>query len=107
MKPGSLWSITLLLAAAVGGASIMVWQVGPGAPLGRLRIFPADNPWNRDISADPIDPDSDKILARIGPRKPLHPDFGPSSRSGIPYVVVSGSLPKVPIRFEYPDESDP
>jgi hypothetical protein len=40
----------------------------------------------------------------------LHPDFGTvynGAPSGIPYVVVAGTQPKVPIRFEYPGESDP
>ena len=36
----------------------------------------------------------------------LHPDFGPPPY-GIPYVVVSGDQPRVPVTFvEYGDESD-
>ena len=58
----------------------------------------------------PVDPQSEAILARVGLDKPLHPDFGTVYRgapNGIPYVVVSGTQPKVPVRFRYPDESDP
>ncbi len=40
----------------------------------------------------------------------LHPDFGPSygvgPDYGIPVTVVSGSHPKVRVRFDYADESD-
>src|SRR5258705_13720784 len=93
--------------ALIPAATSAMWQLGPGAAIGKLQIFPLDNPWNRDISKDPVDPDSERIVAKIGLSKPLHPDFGPSSQSGIPYGVVAGSQPRVPVRFEYPGESDP
>jgi hypothetical protein len=85
-------------------------KLGVGADLGDMRLFPADNPWNQDISGQPQDPNSDALIASIGLDKPLHPDFGTvynGAPSGIPYVVVSGTQPRVPIRFEYPNESDP
>ena len=78
--------------------------LGPGASLGGKRIFPADNPWNRDISADPADPNSEKLVASIGADAPLHPDWG--TKYGIPYVVAPGSQPRVPVTFQYADESD-
>jgi hypothetical protein len=40
----------------------------------------------------------------------LHPDFGTvynGSPNGIPYVLVPGTQPKVPVRFSYREESDP
>ena len=38
----------------------------------------------------------------------LHPDFGSNPDYGIPYVVVPGNQPRVPIGFDqYGDESDP
>jgi len=80
-------------------------RLGVGADLGGRRPFPADNAWNQDISASPVDPASDRIIARIGPDTALHPDFG--RQYGIPYVVVPGTQPKVPVKFEYADESDP
>jgi hypothetical protein len=72
-----------------------------------MRVFPPDNPWNRDVSGWPVDRLSPRILARIGLDKPLHPDFGRGEASGIPYVVVPGTQPLVPVKFDYADESDP
>lgn len=87
-------------------------KLGIGASLGGRRIFSAMNPWNRDISAMPVDPHSDALVAGIGLDKPLHPDFGTvygGHPNGIPYIVISGEQAKnrVPVTFEYPDESDP
>ena len=84
--------------------------LGPNVSLKGRRPFPDDNPWNRDISQDPVDPNSDAIVASIGLAKSLHPDFGTVYQgvpSGIPYVVVDGKQPRVPVRFQYADESDP
>ena len=80
-------------------------QLGAGATLGGKQVFPPDNPWNRDVSRDPVDPNSDNLVASIGVDKPLHPDFG--TKYGIPYVVVPGTQPQVPVSFQYADESDP
>src|SRR4051794_17424959 len=77
-------------------------RYGPGADLRGVQVFPADNAWNQDVSAAPVDPSSTAILARIGPDKPLHPDFGTvyqGAPNGIPYVAVAGTQPKVPLRF--------
>ncbi len=77
--------------------------------LRHMQIFPADDPWNQDISARPVDPRSMRILKKIGLNKPLHPDFGTvydGRPNGIPYVVVSGHQVRVPVKFEYADESD-
>jgi hypothetical protein len=85
--------------------------LGAGASLGGKRMFPADNPWNRDISREPVDPDSAAFISSIGLDKSLHPDFGTvwdGAQVGIPYVVVSGEQSRVPIRFTSDgDESDP
>jgi hypothetical protein len=71
-------------------------------------MFPADNPWNRDVSADPVDPNSDRYLARMNAAtKKLHPDFGSDPAYGIPWVTVPGTQPKVPVAFDYARESDP
>ena len=84
--------------------------LGPGANLNGLPIFPADNPWNLDVSRLPVDKSSGAILGRVGLDKALHPAFGnfyEGVPNGIPYVVVAGSQERVPVRFDYPDESDP
>ena len=80
-------------------------DLGANASLHGSRLLPADNPWNQDVSQEPVDPDSAALIASIGPDKPLHPDWG--TRYGIPYVVVAGRQPRVPVEFQYKDESDP
>lgn len=73
-------------------------------------VFPADNPWNRDVSADAIDSNSDALIASCGASARVHPDFGTvwnGAPNGIPYVLVSGDQPRVPVTFDYDDESDP
>ncbi len=73
-------------------------------------IFPADNPWNTDISAYPVHPNSAQFIASIGAAAPLHPDFGAfweGRPTGFQYVVVGGDQKRVPVRFDYADESDP
>jgi len=87
-------------------------SLGQGASLGGFLPFPADNAWNQDISAAPVDPNSAAIINFIGPAIGLHPDFGSGlyngSDIGIPYVVVGGSQAPVNIDFTaYGDESDP
>ena len=82
---------------------------GGGATIGGCSIFPSDNAWNRDVSADAVDPDSAAIIANINANggKMVHPDFGATLEYGIPYVVVPQTQPGVPMTFEYADESDP
>ena len=85
-------------------------DLGANASLRGKRIFPSDNPWNQDISAAPVDPNSAKLIASIGLDTTLHPDFGTTwegAPNGIPYIVVSGTQRRMPITFAYGDESDP
>jgi hypothetical protein len=73
-------------------------------------IFPPDNPWNTDVSGLAVHPNSDAYIDAIGRDDTLHPDFGTEYQGrpiGIPYVVVSDGQPRVPVVFEYADESDP
>ena len=85
-------------------------DLGPGASLHGKQVFPPDNPWNQDISNAPVDRNSAQIIATIGADAQLHPDFGTVYRgapNGIPYIVVSGSQPMVPINLtSYASESD-
>jgi hypothetical protein len=86
-------------------------DLGAGASLHGRQLFPADNPWNEDISSSPVDPNSDNLIASIGLNTSLHPDFGTvwnGAPNGIPYIVVSGNQTQVPINWTaYGDESDP
>lgn len=71
-------------------------------------MFPPDNPWNRDVSNDPVDPNSDNLVASIGVTRTLHPDFGSNLTYGIPYTLVPSSQISVPVVFTaYGPESDP
>jgi hypothetical protein len=82
--------------------------LGVGASLEGRRPFPDDNAWNTVIADAPVDPSSDALIASCGIRY-LHPDFGTTwngAPNGIPYVVVSGSQPRVPVTFVYEDESN-
>jgi hypothetical protein len=87
-------------------------SVSPGllsdmTALGTL-YAPADNWWNLRVDTAPLDPNSSVIIATIrsyestGGR--MHPDFTPSY--GIPYAVVDGSTPLVPVTFGNTSESD-
>jgi hypothetical protein len=78
--------------------------------LGTCPVFPPDNPWNTDVSAFPVHPDSTAIIAQIqgDGADNLHADFGGGGAYGIPYVAVPPNEPKVPINFvDWPEESDP
>ncbi|HEV8574263.1 MAG TPA: hypothetical protein VGR43_06085 [Dehalococcoidia bacterium] len=71
---------------------------------------PPNNPWNTDISNFTVHAQSDAFVDSIGRTDYLHPDFGTvwqGAPIGIPYVIVPGSQPMVPVTFDYADESDP
>lgn len=87
-------------------------SLGAGAALNGALPFPADNPWNTDISAAEVDPNSDRLIASIGADTGLYRDFGSGlwdgAPIGIPYRVVSGQQAKVAVEYlAYGDESDP
>jgi hypothetical protein len=105
-------SLTLLALSACGGAvASLTDPPATSAPdseasptLGVCRVFPADNPWNADVSTQPVDPNSTTLIASCGLRN-LHPDFG--SVYGIPYTFAGSTTPRRPVAFDYADESDP
>ena len=80
---------------------------GGGATIGSCPVFPPDNPWNRDISGEPVDARSGAYITSIGSGLNLHPDFGSNPGYGLPYIVVPASQPKLPVPFSEPGESDP
>ena len=86
-------------------------DLGSGASLHGKQLFPADNAWNQDVSAMPVDPNSANLIASIGLNTGLHPDFGTvynGAPNGIPYIVVPGSQALVPVSWTaYGPESDP
>ena len=82
-------------------------------PLAGRQVLPVSNWWNQDVSAAPVDARSPQLIDWISGRsatnttavRRLHPDFGPPPY-GIPYVVVAGTQPRVPVTFGYDEESD-
>lgn len=87
-----------------------VTALGINASLHGWRPFPADNPWNQTVDTLPVDPNSATLINSIGRDKPLHPDFGTTYHgvpNGIPYVIVAANASRLPMAFEYADESDP
>jgi hypothetical protein len=81
-----------------------------GPQVGPCPVLPADNAWNARVDTLPRHPNSDAYIATIGATRGVHPDFGTvyeGAPIGIPYVTVPGSQPRVPVTFDYSDESDP
>jgi hypothetical protein len=97
----------LALTLPLLGQPVRNGELPPPMPL-----FPPSNWWNTDITNAPVDPKSAAFISFIGPSRGMHPDFGGESGEpeapiyGMPYVVVSGSQPLVPVTFDYDDESD-
>ena len=92
-------------APRAGAADIL----GPNVSI-PFPLFPTDNPWNARVDTLPLDPHSAAYLKSIGLDTGLHADFGTvwdGAPNGIPYVCVSGTQKKVPVSFDYADESDP
>jgi hypothetical protein len=78
-----------------------------GGTVSSCPVFPADNPWNTDISSAPLDPMSDQYIASIGMTGSVHADYD-AVGDGIPFVLVPGNQPLVPIMLgAYASESDP
>jgi hypothetical protein len=92
-------------AAAVAGAPA---QRLPQAP--RCPILPASNHFNRRVDRLPVAADSATLIGSIGLDATAKADFGSGTYDGgpigIPYRVVRGSQKRVPVTFEYADESD-
>ena len=77
-----------------------------GPQISHCEIFPADNVWNTPVDKLKKDRHSDSYISMIGRELPLHPDFGSDPRYGIPYTVIPGTTKRVPVTFDYADESD-
>ena len=84
---------------------------GTPTSLGRCSLFPRSSYWYANVSTLPVHPSSAGFVASIGASSGLKADFGSGlwdgGPIGIPYVVVGAGQPKVPVSFEYADESDP
>jgi hypothetical protein len=98
-------------AGVSGGAGSSSAADSTAPRLGGCSVFPADNPWNQDVSALPVHADSDTFIDSIGRGDHVHPDFGTQWEGapiGIPFITVGAGEPSMPIHFvAYGDESDP
>src|ERR1700710_749061 len=88
---GALRRAPLFLALPLPAAPAAAAQPGGALP-GPLPLFPADNWWNADVSAAPVDPHSAGFINFLGAGVGLHPDFGGDSSPapeiyGMVYVV--------------------
>lgn len=104
-------ALFIVVVVLLGFASMRGSAMAQTAPaLAGCSVFPANNVWNTRVDTLPVDVNSSAYIATIGATKGVHPDFGSGTWDGgpigIPYVVVAGSQPKVPVRFDYADESD-
>jgi hypothetical protein len=79
------------------------------------QLYPANYPWNQNISQAPVATNSAAFITRIGSTVKIHPDWGDDNPSngdsplyGIPYNVVHGnSAAKINVIIDnYPGESD-
>ena len=100
------WPIIALLILAADGAPkvekpILFNTKEADAVVSALQIFPADNPWNADVSKWPLHKNSAAIVASIGNDKPLR------CNSDMGYILVPSNQKLVEVKLvEYPDESD-
>lgn len=120
---------TLLLSVAAGSLAVcLACSSGPTAAathpssalhaggtstdeLGGCPVYPRNNYWNAPITELAVSGHSDAWMSHMSPDSLLHPDFGPSYGQqpipyGIPITVVDASHAKVPVTFQYRDESD-
>jgi hypothetical protein len=106
-----LFVSTLSLQSHAQAGTCAGMTVGQNSSLNGFVPFPSTDPWNTNVTAAAVDPNSASIIAYIGGTTPLHPDFGSGdigkSTIGIPYQVVSGT-PNVAIAYTASaSESDP
>jgi hypothetical protein len=104
-------TLAVVAALALGAATVVPGRAAPlpGAPA--CPTFPADSFWHADVSALPVHPQSATWVSSIGAGSGLKADFGSGTWNGgpigIPFTTVGGGQPRVPVSFEYADESDP
>ncbi len=97
------------------GLAMVAAPAGPvqaaGPTVAGCPLLPADNIWNVRVDGLPVAANSASYISAIGTTRTMHPDFGAGMWDGgpigMPFVTVPGSQPRVPVTFDYDDESDP
>jgi hypothetical protein len=116
----AVWVVIAASAPEVG-AEVLTEGTGrrtgtPGIPITRpipfdmpeadkileaLQVFPADNPWNQDVSQWPVHPNSPNIIKSIGANKPFR------HNSDMGFILVPPNQRRVPVKIvAYRGESD-
>jgi hypothetical protein len=102
----------LIVAAAI--AAGVLAQPAAAAPLPQAPncpLFPRTSPWNQPVDKLPVAAGSRRIVNGVGAGAGVHNNFGPglwwNSPDGMPYVVVGGDQPRVPVSFVEGPWSDP
>ena len=68
---------------------------GPSPMIGPCEIYPADNPWNQDVSKLPLHPSASTFAGTMHTGTSLHADWGTTAEGyGIPYNVGTGAPPQ-------------
>src|ERR1700687_534549 len=95
------FALAVAIAASCGSAAAAAMQGGP-IPV-PLPLFPANNWWNTDISAAPVDLNSLAFITYIGGTVKTHPDWGGDNGDGtlygFPFSLVDGSQTKKTVTF--------
>ena len=101
----------VVLAVATQGMALVGSSEGarlPGAK--RCPVFPKTSHWNRRVDKLPVHSRSTQIVSSIGRDENAHADFGSGTYNGgpigIPYRTVSRRTKRVPVSFDYADESN-
>ena len=101
------------MAAAVLTASLFAAAGSPARPVPGAKscpVFPRTSHWNLRVDRLPVHARSAAMVASIGRGSGMHADFGSGlwdgGPIGIPYVTVPRGQKRVPVSFEYADESD-
>src|SRR3954468_24249964 len=108
-----MWRRWALALALLVPFAVPPFTRASGAPVpeaANCPMFPADSFWHADVSKLPLDAKSATYISSIGASTSVHPDFGTvwnGAPNGIPYTAVPGTQTKVPVSFDYADESDP
>jgi hypothetical protein len=109
---------SLIAAAVLAAAGVTVASPGgsgeagarPLAGAASCPVFPRSSHWNRRVDGLPVARDSAAIVRSIGLDDYVHADFGSGLYEGrpigIPFTTVGGNQRRVPVSFDYAEESD-
>lgn len=105
------WFISLIVLSFLSTPFPEITNIAAGSTIAGCSIFPANNIWNTPIDTLPVDPSSTAYINTIGAGTHFHADFGSGlwegGPIGIPVTIISSSQAKVPVAFDYDNESDP